>query len=81
MARKARVEQKPALGQLILGKLNNSELTQKWLSAQVHVSRQHICNIISGRDNPSIKTILDIADCLGIDKAEILTVFVHQEPR
>jgi transcriptional regulator with XRE-family HTH domain len=78
MARKAKIEQKPPFGQLILRELNKSNLTQKWLSAQIGVSAQHISNIISGKDNPSIRTLSEIANKLNIKKGDILNVFIDQ---
>ena len=52
---------------LIQDKMNNMNLTQKDLAAQMSVSQQYISKILKGQENFSLETLAKIEDILHIN--------------
>jgi len=52
---------------LMQDKMNNMNLTQKDLAAQMSVSQQYISKILKGQENFSLETLAKIEDILHIN--------------
>ena len=44
----------------------NSGLSQKKLAEVLHTTNSSVCDWERGRAEPSLKTVVDIADCFGV---------------
>lgn len=59
------------LGALIQDKLRHEGRTQQWLADQCGVTKAQINHIISGRSQPSMKTMSSIHQALVFDVKEL----------
>ena len=56
----------PALGKRIAFFRNQSHLTQEDFAYEVHLSRQYISQLETAACRPSLETIVEIANTLGV---------------
>lgn len=62
----------PALGKRIAFFRNQSHLTQVDFAYEVHLSRQYISQLETAACRPSLETIVEIANALGISTDDLL---------
>lgn len=62
----------PALGKRIAFFRNQSHLTQEDFAYEVHLSRQYISQLETAACRPSLETIVEIANTLGVSTDDLL---------
>ena len=62
----------PALGKRIAFFRNQSHLTQEDFAYEVHLSRQYISQLETAACHPSLETIVEIANTLGVSTDDLL---------
>lgn len=63
---------KPTVAQLIQLSLEEKQMTQKMLAAEIGVSTSRICDYVSGRAEPTLKIARLLCNTLGISPAAML---------
>lgn len=59
---------------------SEKEITQEALSAKAHISQQYISELESGRRNPSVTTVAELARALGVSHIELVKPIENQRP-
>lgn len=62
----------PALGKRIAFFRSQSHLTQEDFACEVHLSRQYISQLETAACRPSLETIVEIANTLGVSTDDLL---------
>ena len=61
-----------AMGRRIKAARKKAEMTQARLAEEVGISEVHVSNLESGTGNPSLATLVDIANVLSVSTDELL---------
>lgn len=66
------LEEKSEIGIVILKKLKEKKLTQKWLAQKTGYSQMYVYKVINGKiKNPSFDFICELSEALNISLSEL----------
>lgn len=72
---------RPALGRCLSAKRNAGSMTQDDMAKRIGKSRSNLANIESGKQWPTLPTLLLIADALSLDAKDLLPQPARPAPR
>lgn len=76
MSRITTTENKSCLGSLIVMRLKELGVNQKWLAKNAYISQVYLCNILAGRANPTVKTLRKLSHSLDMDVKELVNAML-----
>lgn len=74
------VDTKQRLGSRIRTIRKSKGLTQEALSEMMEINPKYLSSIERGKENPTLNTLLSLADNLGVDLGEIFGVLQAEDP-
>jgi len=72
---------KQAIGTRIQKIRNQKGLTQDQLSEKVNISPKYLSSIERGKENPTLNTLINIAEKLSVDVEEFFTEIQLEDPQ
>lgn len=71
MSRSTIIVNRPPLGTIIAMRLKELNKTQRWLADNAKISQVYLCNILSGRATPTLKSLRKLAQSLDMDVKDL----------
>lgn len=79
MSRITKINNKSHLGSLIVMRLKELGVNQKWLAESACISQVYLCNILAGRANPTLKTLRRLSKSLDMDVKKLANALLSED--
>lgn len=74
------MDTKRRLGARIRAIRKSKGLTQEALSEKMEINPKYLSSIERGKENPTLNTLISVADNLGVDLGEVFSVLQAEDP-